>query len=80
MPEQQEKPTFIQQLERLVNAHSVERESNTPDFILAKYMCACLTAFATATKDRAKYYGTDPSIVDQLNGDADELYDTMVQD
>src|ERR1041385_370169 len=39
---------FAQRLERLINAHSQENGSNTPDFILAQYLLACLRAFNTA--------------------------------
>lgn len=34
------KPLF-QELETLLNGYSEENESNTPDFILAKFMLSC---------------------------------------
>ena len=52
--------TFEKELEALINRHSVENGSNTPDFILAGYMGACLDAFNAATVERERWYGRDP--------------------
>jgi hypothetical protein len=49
--------SFREALERLVNAHSRENGSNTPDFILAEYLCTCLAAFDVATRRREQWYG-----------------------
>ena len=35
---------FRQELESLINRHSMENASNTPDWILADYLAACLDA------------------------------------
>ena len=43
---------FEKELERLINSHSLENESDTPDYILAKYLVRCLEAFNAATKHR----------------------------
>jgi hypothetical protein len=51
-----EPKTFEQDLEQLINKHSVENTSNTPDFVLAAYISGCLAAFAEATKGRDCYY------------------------
>ena len=51
-------PTIEKELEHLINKHSQERASNTPDFILAQYLQECLATFANATKARDKWYGT----------------------
>lgn len=37
------------EIERAINAHSRESASDTPDFILAKYLIGCLEAFEEAT-------------------------------
>ena len=37
----------------------MENRSNTPDFILAEYMLACLRAFEKASNDRQQWYGVD---------------------
>lgn len=48
---------FQKELESLINRHSKENGSDTPDFILAEYLNDCLTAFDKAAKARAKWYG-----------------------
>ena len=49
--------TFVEELRDLINRHSRENGSNTPDYILAKYLNACLIAFNEATTIRDKWYG-----------------------
>lgn len=43
-------------LELIINFHSQENESDTPDFILADYLIDCLNAFDKATKRRTEWY------------------------
>jgi hypothetical protein len=50
---------FSQELERLLNAHSQEQFSNTPDFILAEFLTNCLTAWNDAVRKREKWYGVE---------------------
>jgi hypothetical protein len=50
---------FEQELRRLINRMSMENESNTPDFILAEYMNACLAAYTFATRRREQWYGRE---------------------
>ncbi len=49
--------TFYKELESLINKHSMECSSNTPDFILANYLKRCLCAFNEATIAREVWYG-----------------------
>ena len=49
--------TFETELRELINRHSAEGASNTPDFILAHYLETCLIAFNTATQQRETWYG-----------------------
>lgn len=51
--------TFRQELEHLINKHSMENESNTPDWILATFLMSCLNTFNCAVNERTKWYG-DP--------------------
>ena len=44
-------------IERAISVVSAENASDTPDFILAKYLMACLAAFDTATNSREEWYG-----------------------
>jgi hypothetical protein len=47
--------SFKQELETLINRHSLENESDTPDYILAQYTLACLDAFTKATRARDEH-------------------------
>ena len=47
---------FRQKLQELINQHSMENGSNTPDFILAEYLDDCLQVFDKAMFRRAKWY------------------------
>jgi hypothetical protein len=48
---------FQTDLQALINRHSCENASDTPDFILAKYLNACLIAWDEAVVSREKWYG-----------------------
>jgi hypothetical protein len=48
---------FANELESLINKHSMEQESDTPDFILAQYLLNCLNVFNLATQARTMWYG-----------------------
>ena len=47
------------ELSALLNRHCAENRSNTPDWILANYLEACLLAFDTAVQQRETWYGRD---------------------
>jgi hypothetical protein len=51
---------FKRQLTALINRHSMENSSNTPDFILARYLGQALRAFDEATIQRDQWYGISP--------------------
>lgn len=65
--------TFEQKLEDLLNYHSMENDSHTPDFILASYMTDCLTAWNKHTRDRDKWYGVN---LEPGNSHFDAKYDS----
>jgi len=48
--------TFRKNLEQLINRTCRENASNTPDFILARYLITCLKAFEKGTKARDNWY------------------------
>ena len=52
--------TFREELAGLINKHSIEGDSDTPDFILADYLIKCLHAFGSAVCQRQEY-GIRPS-------------------
>lgn len=49
--------SLAQDLASVLNSYSCENRSNTPDFILAKYLLGCLEAFEKAVADRNGWYG-----------------------
>jgi len=48
---------FEKQLTKLINEHSMENSSNTPDFILARYLKGCLDNFNVIIQARESWYG-----------------------
>lgn len=48
---------FRKELEHLINRHSMENGSNTPDYLLAEYLFDCLRAFDNAVRQRDSWYG-----------------------
>ncbi len=52
--------TLQKEIESLINKHSRENYSNTPDFILAEYLLACLSAFEVGVNRRNGWYSISP--------------------
>lgn len=48
---------FRKKLGALLNAENKENGSDTPDFILARFLDACLQAFDEAANRRTAWYG-----------------------
>jgi len=53
--------TFEEELTNLINRHSMENCSDTPDFLLAQYLMGCLHAYET-TVVANKYWHSTPSV------------------
>lgn len=49
--------TFRKELEQVINRYSQENGCNSPDFILADYLCNCLLAFDNAVNARERWHG-----------------------
>jgi hypothetical protein len=49
--------SFKTQLARLINRHSLEGGSDTPDFLLADYLVQCLAVFDATFAMREAWYG-----------------------
>ena len=47
---------FEDRLTSLLNEFSRENDSNTPDFILARFLLTCLDAWNAGIKRRAEWY------------------------
>jgi hypothetical protein len=48
-----------EELRELINRHSRENVSDTPDYILAEFLEICLIAFEKATEQRDAWKGKD---------------------
>jgi hypothetical protein len=48
---------FTEELADLLNRHSMENESGTPDFILARHLTSCLVAWNCSMREREAYIG-----------------------
>lgn len=51
------KKDFQHDLEKLINCHSKENTSNTPDWVIASYLVMCLDVFNNCINLRERYYG-----------------------
>ena len=45
------------ELRTLLNRHSADNRSNTPDYLLAEFLIGCLDAFNFAVIQRETWYG-----------------------
>jgi hypothetical protein len=50
---------FLDELTALLNRHSMENGSDTPDFILAEYLAGCLTQWNVYSRKREAWYGCE---------------------
>lgn len=48
---------FVKELIAVINRHSRENSSDTPDWILANYLFDCLSAFDKLIQERERWYG-----------------------
>lgn len=55
---------FVKELENLINRYSKENDSDTPDFILARYMHNCLLNFNSTMKQRSIWHDNSVGIDD----------------
>ena len=53
-------PSFEAELREVLNKHSIENGSDTPDFVLAQFMIGCLNNFHAAVRRRERWYGRGP--------------------
>jgi hypothetical protein len=59
--------TFRRELREIINKHSKENGSDTPDFILAEYLTDCLRAYDKAVRIREHWYGKETSKTNEKN-------------
>jgi len=65
--------TFLKKLEELINSISLEMDSNTPDFILAEFVCDVLVAYSKAVEKRDNWYKDTAINKSIARGDWDAL-------
>ena len=63
---------FKRELKKLINQHSRENESDTPDFILAQYMLSCLEAYEKAIKLRDEWFDYEPWTKEETEEEEEE--------
>lgn len=54
-----EETEFEKELKELINKHSVENDSGTPDWLLAKYLTGCLIVYTSVVMAREKWYNRE---------------------
>jgi len=57
--------TFEEEICAVINRHSQENLSNTPDFILASYLMDCMNTFDVSVNAREAWYGCETSEVQE---------------
>jgi hypothetical protein len=51
---------FHKELISIINRNSLENDSDTPDWVIADYLIACLDAWNEGVQYREKWYGREP--------------------
>lgn len=51
-----DKDIIIEEFRKIINSHSLENDSNTPDFILAEYLWDCLVTSTILIGSRNMWY------------------------
>ena len=54
--DEEKKESFIKDVQKIINYHSFENKSDTPDYILAEHLFDCLTVFNNTCNKRTKWY------------------------
>lgn len=62
--EGEQKSGFEKELQELINKHSKENGSDSPDWILSRYLVRCLEAYDYAVFQREQFYGRGPKPCD----------------
>lgn len=64
--DQETRANLIWEFSQVLNRHSLESDSNTPDHILAEYLVDCLANLNLAVTSRENWYGRDGKDLTQL--------------
>lgn len=60
--EEVDESLFEQELAALLNSHSKENDSDTPDFLLAEFLLGCLKVYTITSNKRDDWYSFDPKL------------------
>lgn len=66
--------TFETHLTRLINCHSLENGSDTPDFILAQHLKGCLDLYNATVSARDKLHNREPEPCSPSESKADKKF------
>lgn len=66
---------LIDDLSTLLNRHSAENGSETPDFILAEYLMGCLDVYNRTTQQREVWYGRASTVTEPATAIAEKKDD-----
>jgi hypothetical protein len=64
---------FEKELTELINRYNKENDSDTPDFILARYLNAVLLNFNAAINDREQWYNRERHVDDMIEQMKDQI-------
>ena len=59
---------FQKELQKLINVHSMENGSNTPDWILAEHLVSCLKQYDQSVIHREQYFGRQIQVANDSVG------------
>lgn len=59
--------SFQDALQTLINQHSMENGSDTPDWMLAEYLCDCLATYEVIIQKRERWYGRGPRKIEEAD-------------
>lgn len=62
---------FELEIRHVLNKHSEDNRSNTPDFILSKYIIDCLDAYNSALRRRSQWYSENPIVPESIKENRD---------
>lgn len=71
---------FERELRELINRHSKENDSDTPDFLLAQFMVGCLGVYASTTQAREHFYGRGEPLGPEFERVWDENVDKLYKE
>lgn len=65
---------FVTDLAEVINKHSLENMSNTPDIIIAEHLCQCLDAWNAAIILRNDwYYGSNGTVINPMEPNSHQI-------